>query len=198
MKIIKKIIQKLTQFLKNNYYLATGILLPLSLPTYDIWFLKIFPLFGWFALVPIFLYVRGKTTKQVYLAAFWTGLLGNFFAYEWIGHFAAGQPGGYQVIVGFLIPALSMFFAVKVFLAEMISREFEKFRLLIYPAVWIFIEWIQTLGYIAFPWVNIGHSQYTFIPFIQSASVIGILGISFIIIISYCRKMKIFPPPALS
>jgi apolipoprotein N-acyltransferase len=120
--------------------------------------------------------------KDVFFTVFITGLAGNLFTYGWIGNFGAKVPGGYVVILLFLIPSLTVFFTIKIFLSEFLSRKFPSCRILIYPSVWIIIDYVQSIGFLAFPWTYIGYSQYSFIPFIQAASVIGILGINFIII----------------
>jgi apolipoprotein N-acyltransferase len=173
---------KLRNVFRNHYYLFTAPLMFLSFPSFDVWILKGFPFFAWIFMVPLFIHVRDKSLKRVYISSFITGLLGNFLTYEWIGNFAGGQTGGYAVIVGFLIPSLSVFFAMKVFLAEMLSRRWQSMRFIIYPLIWIFIDWIQSIGYLAFPWTNVAHSQYTFSGFMQAASIAGVSGISFIMI----------------
>ncbi|PKL37281.1 MAG: apolipoprotein N-acyltransferase [Spirochaetae bacterium HGW-Spirochaetae-1] len=175
---------RIKELLKNHYYLLTAPLMYLSFPTYDVWILKAFPLIAWFCMVPLFVYVRGREKKDIYLSSFITGLVANFLSYEWIGNFAGDQTGGYTIIVIFLIPTLSVFFALKIFIAEMLSREFEKVRFIIYPLIWVLIDWVQSIGYIAFPWTNIGQSQYTFLPMVQMSSVAGILGVNFLIIIT--------------
>jgi apolipoprotein N-acyltransferase len=174
---------RITAFCKNNYYLLTSLLMFLSFPSYDVWFLKAFPFFAWIALAPVFLYVQEKSPREVYISSFLAGLLGNFLAYEWIGNFGAAVPGGYAVILGFLMPSLSVFFALKIFAAEMISRRFERLRPLVFPSVWVFVDWIQTIGFLAYPLPNWGYSQYPFTPFIQLASFTGIMGITFIIVL---------------
>jgi apolipoprotein N-acyltransferase len=173
---------KLIAFFKKNYFLLTPFLMYLSFPSYDVWFLKGFPFFAWIALAPLFMYVRGKSVKEVYLSSFLAGLAGNFLAYEWIGNFGAAATGGYAVIVGFLIPALTVFFSIKITAAEILSRRFEHLRCIIFPAVWIIVDWIQSIGYLAYPLPYWGYTQYPFTPFIQMASFTGILGINFLII----------------
>jgi len=176
---------KIKNFLKKNYYLATPLLIFLSYPTYDFFMLKAFPFFGWIALAPLMIYIRDLESKrEVFFATFLAGLIGNLLTYEWIGYFGAKVPGGFIVVLLFLIPSLTVFFALKIFLAEMLSRSFENFRILIFPSVWIIVEWIQSIGFIAYPLPFWGYTQYTFLPFIQSASVIGIMGITFILIVS--------------
>ncbi|MDR3237933.1 MAG: apolipoprotein N-acyltransferase [Spirochaetia bacterium] len=173
---------KLKDFCRNHYYLLTGLLMFLSFPSFDILIFKGFAFFAWIFMIPLFVYVQGKSLKQVYIASFLAGLLGNFLTYQWIGFFAGDQTAGYLLIVCFLMPCLSVFFALKIFAAELISRRMPRLRFLIYPVMWCFMDWIQSVGYLAFPWTNVAHSQYTSTAFIQSASVIGVVGINFLII----------------
>ncbi|MCP4138588.1 MAG: apolipoprotein N-acyltransferase [bacterium] len=179
--------KRIFNFFKANYYLASPFLIFLSFPTFDVWILKGFPFFAWISLVPFFVYVRGKPLKQVFGFSFVIGLLSNFLAYEWIGNFAGNMPGGYPTIVSALIPSLSVFFMIRIFAAEILSQKFEKLRFLIYPAAWIFVDFVMSIGYLAFPWIYWGYSQYTFTPFIQLASFTGIMGINFVVILgNYC------------
>jgi apolipoprotein N-acyltransferase len=185
---------KLKQFFKNNYYLLTAVLIFLSFPSYDNVMLKFFPLAAWFSLVPLFTYVSNKPLKEVFFTAFLTGLLGNLFAYGWIGNFGAKVPGGYIVILLFLIPSLTAFFTIKVVLSEYLSQKFPGYKLFIYPSVWIIIDYVQSIGFLAFPWTYIGYSQYPFTSFIQIVSITGILGVNYIIVLFN----KVFAEYALS
>lgn len=174
--------QKQKIFFYNNYYLLTSFLMFLSFPSYDLFILKLFPLFAWFHLVPLFLFNRGRSMRDIFFCSFIAGLAGNLLTYGWIGNFGAKVPGGYLVILFFLIPSLTAFFVLKILSAEFLSRKFPKLDILIYPSVWIIGDFIQASGFLAFPWTYIGYSQYPFTPFIQAASVTGILGINFIMI----------------
>ncbi len=170
-------------FIIKHYYLSTSVLIFLSFPSYDLFFLKAFPFIAWFSMVPLFVYVRDKSIKDLFFVSFITGLAGNLLAYGWIGNFGAVVPGGYLVILLFLIPSLTAFFTVKIAAAEALSRRFENLRVFIYPAVWILVDYIQSIGFLAFPWTYIGYSQYPFTPFIQVSAITGILGINFIMIL---------------
>ncbi len=174
--------KKIILFFKNNYYFLTSFLIFMSFPSYDIWFLRGYLLFAWVSLVPLFLYIRDKSIGKVYLAAFSAGLAGNYLAFSWIGHFAGKIEGGYTLIVSLLIPFLTVFFAGRIFIAEILSRRHEKLRYLIYPSVWIIMDWIVSIGFLAFPWTYWGYSQYQFKSFIQISSVVGVLGINFLMI----------------
>lgn len=174
--------KKILDAAAKRYYIATGILMFFSFPSYDIWFLKAFPFFAWFSLIPVFLYVRDKKLKEVFSSSFITGLLGTFLVYGWISDFGYKIPYGGFIILVLLMPFLTVFFASKIIVAEFLSRRFERLRILIYPAVWIFIDWIESIGFLAFPWTYWGYSQFPFTPFVQLSSLTGILGITFILI----------------
>ena len=184
--------QNKKNFLVNHYYLLTSFLMFLSFPSYDFILLKFFPFFAWFSLIPLFIFNRGRSLRDVFFYSFITGLAGNFFAYGWIGNFGAKVPGGYLVILLFLIPSLTAFFVLKIFFAEVLSKRFPSIDFLIYPSVWIIGDFIQSTGFLAFPWTYIGYSQYPFTSFIQVASVTGILGINFIMVMfNYIAAMSI-------
>lgn len=167
---------------KNYYFLLTPVLLFFSYPSYDIIILKAFPLFTWFALIPVYIYIREKSLKQVYVISFITGLISFIFTNGWMGAFGASVPGGFLVILLFLMPALAFFFAAKIFIAEYISRRHEKFRIIIYITVWLFIDYIKSIGLLAFPWNYLGYTQYPVTPLLQIVSYTGVHGITFLII----------------
>lgn len=164
------------------WYLLTALLMFISFPSYDVAVLKYSFIMAWIFLVPLMVYIRGRELKDVMFTAFVTGLLGNYLTYGWIGNFGAKEPGGYFVIVFFLIPSLSAFFTIKFVTSEFLSRRFPALRVFIYPSVWIIVDYIESIGFLAFPWPYIGYSQYIFKPLVQLAAVTGILGINFIMI----------------
>lgn len=176
------IIDKIRGVLGRHYYLLAAPLIFMSFPSYDLWFLKGYSFFAWISLVPLLVFVKGRRGREVYFYSFVAGLAANFLTYRWIGNFAGKIEGGYTLIVAMLIPFMSVFFAARFFLAEALSRRFEPFRCLIYPSVWIVMDWVLSIGYLAFPWTYWGYSQHQFTPFIQMASITGILGVTFVII----------------
>jgi apolipoprotein N-acyltransferase len=154
----------------------------LSFPSFDVWFLKGFPLFAWFHLVPLIIFIRDKKPLEVYYRSFIAGLFGCFITFEWIGNFGAAASYGRFVILLPLIPFLAAMFAVKIWAAEILSRRFEGLRFLIYPSVWISVNMIESIGFFAYPMTYIGYSQYPVLPIVQTVSVTGILGLNFIIV----------------
>ncbi len=174
--------KRIIAIVKKHYYLLTGLLMYLSFPSYDVWFLKGFFIIAWGSLAPLFMYVRNKPLAEVYRSSFVTGIVGIYLVYDWIGEFGYKIPNGNIIILLLIIPTLAVFFATKIGVAELLSRRFEGWRVVIYPAVWIAIDGIQGIGFLAFPWTYWGYSQYPFTSFVQAASFIGIFGISFLVI----------------
>ncbi len=169
-------------FFKKYYYLLTGLLIFLSFPTYDIWLLKGFAFFAWISLVPLLIHIRENSYKEILFSSFVSGLIGSYLVYGWLGDFGANMEGGYYILVALIIPNLTFFFVTKIIISEFFSRKYEKCRLIIYPSVWILIDWIQSIGFLAFPWTYWGYSQYKFTPFMQISAYTGIMGITFILI----------------
>ncbi|HOO71196.1 MAG TPA: apolipoprotein N-acyltransferase [Spirochaetota bacterium] len=175
---------KVVSFCKKNYYLLTALLMFLAYPNYNLVLLKAGAAAAWIAFVPLFVFVKDKKPVDVYLYTFVAGLAGNYLCYYWIGQFGGHVSYGPAVILLFLIPYRSMFLGVKVLFAETLSRRYGKLGIVIYPSAWILVDWIESIGFLAFPWSYLGYSQYAFLPFIQVASLTGILGISFIIVLA--------------
>ena len=167
--------------LRRRYYLLTAILVFLSFPSFDTPLLKGFPVFAWFCLVPLFLAARRRGYKRLYLASFFTFLPAALFTWGWMGSFGGNTFEGHLVIWALLLPCIAFLFAGRVLAAEFLSRRYPAFRVFIYPSIWLLGDLIQSLGYLAFPWNYLGYSQYPVLPFVQASSVIGILGVSFLI-----------------
>ncbi len=171
-------------FIKRHYYAWTGVLMWLSFPTYDTVYLSAFPLFAWFAFTPLLVYVRSASPREVFRASLVTGIIGITLLYNWIGQFGNKVPGGYTVILVVLMPVLALIFTTRIWGAEMLARRFPALRWLILPALWVIVDGVHSVGYLAFPWTYWGYSQYPVTPLIQLSSVTGIFGITFLLLCS--------------
>ncbi|HOW82899.1 MAG TPA: apolipoprotein N-acyltransferase [Spirochaetota bacterium] len=180
---MNKISRSIINAFKQDYYLLTPLLMFLSYPSLDLPGFRGCALLAWFAFVPLFVFVRKKTLLRVYLYSFAMGLIGNYLCYRWIGDFGEFVEYGPAFIRVLLIPYLSMFLGLKIFIGEALSRRHERLRFLIYPSAWIFVDWIQSIGFLAFPWPYLAYTQYRFGPIVQAASIIGVLGVSFMIVL---------------
>jgi apolipoprotein N-acyltransferase len=68
-------------------------------------------------------------------------------------------------------------------LLKLADRIFPKFGFLIQAGLWVSYEYLRTLGFLGYPYGNLGYSQYLFRPFIQISSVFGFWIISLMVVI---------------
>jgi len=107
---------------------------------------------------------------------YWTpAVLQTFGGLHWALAVAAGS-----LLVGYLalFPAL---FAVC--LATMI-RVFGARGLLLGPAAWVATEWLRRYVLGGFPWVLLGSSQARLTPIAQTASLVGVYGLSALVVLA--------------
>jgi apolipoprotein N-acyltransferase len=170
------------KYFKRHYYLLTAVLMFLAYPSFENSIFQLFPLFAWVCLVPIFLYVRDKSLKRVYQVSFVTGLLGFLMTNGWMGAFGGATPSGFFVIISLLIPILAFFFSAKIFLAEFFSQRYKKYQIIFYVGSWLLIDFIKSIGLLAFPWNYLGYTQYPLTSMIQISSYTGVFGVTFLIV----------------
>lgn len=166
----------------NLFYgppILSGILLVLSFPNIDL-----FPL-AWFGLTPLLLFLYGKDKKTAIKAGLFFGIIYFFGTTYWIYHSIyhySSIPFVPSIFLVFLLCLyLSLYPALfSVLYASYISKTGLP-AMLVAPIFWTVIEFIRSYALTGFPWSSIGYSQYKFLPFIQIADLIGIYGISFLI-----------------
>ena len=165
----------------KNWILAglSALLLFLSFPN-----LNLFPL-AWVALVPFFIALtRATGWKSTFWIGYLTGFL--FFAglllailllYPYANIFATLV--GYLLLVGYT----ALYFAVFAVLMRFVPRGSSVVFSLSAACIWTALEWVRSWLITGFPWGSIGYSQWNNLPGIQIASVVGVHGISFVIVL---------------
>lgn len=135
---------------------------------------------AWLALIPALIatekagFGRGLLLGEIF------GLLFIFVSAGWLGIFG-WEPRllasvFYSLFFGFTF-ALWGWFSVR-FPAGSDWR-----GVLLPPAIWTAMEWLKGQGIFAFSWGFLGLTQYKFQALIQAASVAGVFGISFILVL---------------
>ncbi len=77
-----------------------------------------------------------------------------------------------------LFPALTGWLSVRFFSSADRVR-----LLLVFPAVWVLIEWVRSWFFTGFPWMNLGTSQVAW-PLAGYAAIVGEYGISYLLALS--------------
>ncbi|MBT5954332.1 apolipoprotein N-acyltransferase [bacterium] len=79
---------------------------------------------------------------------------------------------------------LSLFYGAGFYLFSVIYTK--KLRWLIFPLIWVLIEWIRAYGPLANTVSSLGYSQVLNQGLLQWASIVGVFGISFILVLFSC------------
>ncbi len=173
--------------------ILSGILLALAFPPLP------FHVFIFVGLIPYFIVLeKRETLAEISRATYFMAFIFSLFTVYWVGGFTVGKDY-YLMISGFvllffnpllfLIASTLFYFALKVF-----SR---KVAMLLFPFFWVCYEYCYSLTDFQFPWLTLGNSQSKFLHFIQLADIVGVYGLSLIILfinlfffISYRHYLK--------
>lgn len=159
--------------------LLSGLLLAAGFPP------VLWPVTLFFGMVP-YLLVLEKRERLIDLnrAAFLMSFTFSIFALYWVGAFTEMKDpylmaGGAVLFfinpIAFMVPTTLYYFTRKY-----ITR---RWALWLFPFFWIFYEYIYTLTDWSFPWLNLGNGTANFTLFIQIADIIGVWGLSLIVVI---------------
>ena len=156
--------------LDYNFCLLSAVLLILSHPPYNCWFL------AWIALVPFFFAVEGKSFWQSFRRGYFFGLVYFFGMMWWLLHVTL--PG--MVILNMYLALYAALFASTY---SFFSKTKLGFKILVTTCAWVAWEFARSRILFGFGWVCLGHTQYTQIWLIQIAKLVGVFGVSFVLIV---------------
>ncbi len=157
----------------------SAILLFLSFPNANL-----FPL-AWVALVPFFIALRHTANGK---PTFWLGYLTGFLffgglltaialLYPYANIFATLV--GYLLLVGYT----ALYFGVFSILMQRVPWRSGLLFPVAAAVIWTALEWVRSWLFTGFPWGSIGYSQWNNPLGIQIASLVGVHGISFVIVL---------------
>lgn len=148
---------------------AVLLCLPFLIP--NLWILS------WVSLVPFFLAIEGKTTKQIFYLSYFTGILFWAGTIYWLIHVS---------LIGLilLILYLSLFFALFGILTSLVLRKKYFLNFIFIPCLWVSLEYLRAHLFSGFGWALLGYSQYLNLPVIQVADITGTYGVSFLIVMA--------------
>lgn len=160
---------------------STGVMTALAFPKIRLFYL------GWISLIPlIFLLFKTKPGKSFFL-----GLISGFCFYAlllyWIPavpiHYGGLSLGLSVLIYLLLVLFLALFWGIFALITSIFSNSFPKLIFILIPFIWVSLEFIMTYLFTGFPWGLLGASQYKNIIFIQFASLTGVYGLSFVMVL---------------
>ena len=155
--------------------ILTGILLILAFPRYDHGWL------AWVALVPLFLSIKNKSLLSATILSYISGIIYFMGVFAWVTTVKSVTLAHYSVMgfyLGFYILIFGFFFNI---IARRTDLPFIAFA----PFLWVAVEYLRSnAGFIKFPPALLGYTQYQVLPLAQLASLVGVYGVSFIIVMA--------------
>ena len=149
----------------------SAIAMPSFLSTDGFWWI------GWFAMVPLFLVLRNVLTGPAIFYGVTYGVFSTLLSSYWLGTFSLVS---LQITVLFFL----LYYVIFMPIAMVFYRVTRLGRFLVFPLAWTLLEYLRSIGFLGYPWALAGHSQYSLLPVIQIASLTGVWGVSFVVLLA--------------
>ena len=174
----------------------SGALFALSFPRFG------HPALGWVALVPLLIALgrpAGSERRPVLLGLI-TGIVGFSGTLYWLtdvmtmyGDLSSGVAAAVALL---LIVYLSLYPALVAHILGRGVRAFGPRALWAAPLIWSAGEWARGHVMTGFPWVPLGNSQIDVVPIAQAASLVGVYGLSALVVLASVAMAWLVVAPA--
>lgn len=132
-------------------------------------------LFGYVVLVPWLICVcTAANAKFIYLLSLCLGL--GYFGINIAWMLPVTIPGHLAMCVYY-----ALFFPLAAWPIRHMHQRHGVSVALSTAIVWTAVEYVRSLGDLAFPWLLLGHTQYKFLSVIQIADLVGVYGVTFLV-----------------
>jgi len=148
---------------------ATAVLLTVSFPRLDLWFL------AWISLVPLMFSLDGKSRAESFRFSYFCGVLFFGATLFWLCFVT-------RLGTVLFVAYLALYFGLFGLGYYYFSRTKFLVRLFLLPALWVALEYTRAHFLTGFGWVCLGHTQYQNLWLIQIADIVGVYGLSFLVV----------------
>ena len=131
---------------------------------------------AWIALVPLIFACADRSVKEGALFGFLAGVIYGYGGMFWLAPVTAG---GYGVLGGYI----ALYVAVWGGWISWLGSRRRGWIWWAAPAGWVALEYLRTHLFTGIPWNLLGISQVKALPLIQIASITGVYGVSFIVVL---------------
>ncbi len=153
---------------KGFSIILSSLFLILSFPNFNLW------IFAWIGFLPLFFAVENQRPLGVFLISYLVGILFFLGTISWLIHVTLP---GMMLVVLYLAIYFGLFGLVLVF-----SRRMTDLGLFVFvPSAWVTLEWLRSTLLTGFGWALLGYSQSYNLAAIQIADIVGVYGVSFLI-----------------
>lgn len=145
---------------------------------------------AWICLVPFLLLTRTESpTHRLYLSTYCVGLLYWLITLQWM---RLGDPSMYIALL-----AMSLYLACYGPVFLLLTRQaLLKLKTPIWiaaPIFWVGLEYLRAHLFTGFAWYDLGHTQYRWIEIIQISDLVGVYGVSFLIVMANAALVHAIP-----
>jgi apolipoprotein N-acyltransferase len=161
--------------------ILSGALTALAFPSASLWPLVLV------GLVPLLVSLEGGAWPPPVLAGLAWG--SGFFAcllswlYRFFRHYGGLDTALSLGTLAILVSYLALYPALFALLAAQWQRRFPAWTIWLLPSLWVTLEWVRGHFLSGFPWGSAGYALIGFIPGVQVASLAGVYGVSFLVIL---------------
>jgi apolipoprotein N-acyltransferase len=129
---------------------------------------------AWFGLVPLLFVLEGMRPAQSFRAGIMFGFVFALFVLFWIVFLQIEANIKLLIVFGLIV----LFFYIGLYFGVALAI-IKRIGIWFLPVVITAFEFIRGIGELGFPWLSLGYSQARYPVFIQQASIYGVYGISF-------------------
>jgi apolipoprotein N-acyltransferase len=167
--------------------MIAGFLTAFSQPPFNHethWIFSVCPFLSFFYLVPFFYFATGNAANKPLLRSYLFLFASIFLQIHWLAY---DNVDGlwHLVLIGLVLASftIALFYMPFVIIIRFFSSRFPQWVLVfVAPAAWTCTEYVRTLGELGFPWGFAGYTLTPLLPLAQTASLTGVFGLSFIIV----------------
>lgn len=135
---------------------------------------------AWIAFVRPLIIIGQQAPRDAFRSGYLFSLVFNLAALYWIGYVT---PPGF----GATCLILSLYPAAAFALYAAVYRRHAQAAILIFPVLWVGMEYFRGLSEFSFPWTDLSYAQAYYLNFIQLASLTGAAGLS--LIVALCNSL---------
>ncbi len=144
-------------------------------------------IFAWVALIPLHLALNGVTTGQAFVRGWLTGCVAFVGTMYWVVtavHLYGNVPIVASIAIMLLLAVyLGLYVGLYAWGFRWLEQRWASMAWLLAPCLWVSLEYVRTYALSGVPWGLLGYSQFQWLPIIQIASITGVYGVSFLIVL---------------
>jgi len=131
---------------------------------------------GWISLVPLILVLRAQSYGRGVFFGVVYGVFTTLLVNYWLATFSlVSLQASVLIFFGFYL----VFMVVALFFYHWTTR----LHFLLLALAWTAFELGRSSGFLGYPWALVGHSQYGVLSLLQVASITGVWGVSFLVVL---------------